>query len=171
MSRFMRKSSPLLNKIEGGVQPIQAMPIFRFFNGFPNNSFLSTTWALWSLGRPRPLAPQWLRLYDCYSRTRAAPIMDGANTSYKAAEIHALAMAPAHSSHSRDPAIPMSRAGAPILAIVKCEWIKEAISYMSIALKVFLIWAKFQGGRDFGSAKHFKDFGWILPFNQCWNKK
>ena len=55
--------------------------------------------------------------------------MDGANTSYKAAEIHALAMAPAHSSHSRDPAIPMSRAGAPILAIVKCEWIKEAIFF------------------------------------------
>ena len=55
--------------------------------------------------------------------------MDGANTSYKAAEIHALAMAPAHSSHSRDPAIPMSRAGAPILAIVKCEWIKEGKKY------------------------------------------
>ena len=52
----------------------------------PNKSVHSTAWTLWSLGRHRLPAPQWVRLHYCHSRAGAAPAIDVATTLYKAAQ-------------------------------------------------------------------------------------
>ena len=51
----------------------------------PNKSVHSTAWTLWSLGRHRLPAPQWVRLHYCHIMAGAAPAIDVATTLYKAA--------------------------------------------------------------------------------------
>ena len=52
----------------------------------PNKSVHSTAWTLWSLGRHRLPAPQWVRLHYCHIMAGAAPAIDVATTLYKAAQ-------------------------------------------------------------------------------------